>query len=881
MILGDKEERSIWSGFTLLIPVFLSVLLLLISQQNYLLFHTLAELFAVIIAVLMCVVAWQMYPFTRNSFLMYLGGGYFWVAMLDLAHALMYKGMNIYDADGAVYAVDIWLAARYFEALILLSAPWYLSRTLRRNSVFALMGLVSVMLYLLVITDRFPDTFIEGKGLTDFKVYSEYFIVGILALAMIYLNSQSVMIDKSIKKIILLSISLTMCAELAFTFYVDLFGLSNIVGHVFKLLSFWLVYMAMIKTTLHEPFRIMARGSSTYDTIPDATIVVDDNGIIRQANIAATELAGVSKSELIGESDHKWFHSPDLDQASCDICTMIRKRQRAHAYEVSFAENQQWFDFTLSPILGASEQDGFVEVIRDITHRKQIEQNLEDVNELKKSIIENLPAMLFVKSADDHRYIEWNKAAEELTGLTRKDMIGKDDYDFFTEEEAASFVEMDKKVLASGKLFDIPEEHIHTKYKGIRLLHTRKIPIFNRQGQASYLLGISQDITEKREIDEVQRRSQKMEVVGQLSGGIAHDFNNQLGIVIGYLEFLKEFVNSNEKQKAWIESASNAAQRCVELTRQLLLFSRTKSTEKLAVDINVTLENIEEIIKKSVTPEVSIFFQLETKLWPVLLDQSELEDAIANVISNARDAMTEGGEIIIRTSNVYLDDEVVIGNHGVQSGEYIMLEIKDNGSGISEEVLEHVFEPFYTTKPVGSGTGLGLSMLYAFVQRYDGTVNIESSVGMGTSVKIYLPKAVDDSTFISAEVRGDRNIVLPKGNETILVVDDENALLNLTEQYVQALGYTVFKASDGREALSILSEQKIDLLFSDIVMPGGMSGFELAETVCIKYPSIKVLLSSGYPGRTHSTGYQGVVLAKPYTRQDLANQLRRLLDQVS
>ncbi|MDH5517081.1 MAG: PAS domain-containing protein [Gammaproteobacteria bacterium] len=878
-MLRAKHENDICRLYSFFIPVVVSIVLIIVSQINYLLFHTLAELFAVVVAVLMCVVAWEMYPFTRNNYLMYLGIGYFWVGVMDLFHTLMYKGMNIFLADGLNYATDFWIGTRYFETVLLLSAPWFLNHSLKYKTVFSLFGLFFLVLFSLIVSNQFPDTFIEGEGLTDFKIYSEYIIIVLLALAILHHTKKSAMLDKRVMQIIIISIVLTMCAEFAFTFYVSVYGLANLIGHLFKLLSFWLIYMAMVKTTLQEPFRMMARDSTTYDSIPDATIVVSESGIIRQANLAASKLAGVAKSELIGQSDHKWFHQADVSETECLLCQKTRNGEKIEAYEIEFDKNQRWFDFTLSPVSDATAQDGVVEVIRDITGRKLTEQKLDEVSELKDSIIENLPAVLFVKSADDLRYVEWNKAAEDLCGYKRGEMLGKSDYDFFTDEEADSFTDIDKKVLSNGELTDIPEEHIHTKYKGIRLMHTRKIPIFNSQGEASYLLGISQDITEKRESDEIQRRSQKMEVVGQLSGGIAHDFNNQLGIVIGYLEFLKEFMKDNEKQRGWIESASKAAHRCVELTRQLLLFSRTKSHEKNLVDLNASLQNIEDLIRKSVMPEVVLMYQLESAIWPVMLDANELEDAVANIISNSRDAISEGGEIIIRTSNVYLDDEVVINNGGLKSGPYVMLEIKDNGCGMPKEVLDHVFEPFFTTKPVGSGTGLGLSMIYAFVQRYDGTVNIESVAGSGTSVKLYLPRADAEAGFVSSVITHDRDIVLPKGNETILIVDDEQDLLTLTAEYIRDLGYQVFKASNGKEALTLLSQHKFDLLFSDIVMPGGISGFELEEIVSDKYPELKVLLTSGYPGRALSREYHGVVLAKPYTQQDLANQLRRLLDQ--
>jgi len=874
-------NKNIMPVYYWLVPAFVALLLVLISQKNFLLFHVLAELFAVVVAVIMSVVVWQMYPFTRNSFLMYLGSGYIWIAVLDTIHMLTYKGMNIFPAADGNSAVQFWVATRYLEAFLLITSSWFLTNKLNFRSVFVSFGLVSLLIYYSIMSGYFPVAFIEGRGLTEFKVLSEYIIIAMLSLAIGLLWKRRSHISQNIIKLVITSVVLTMCAEMAFTLYIDLYGISNIVGHLFKFVSFWLIFIAMVRTTLHEPFSAMAKSSSTYDAIPDATIVVDHEGVIYQANQAACNLVNVEKKDLIGEKSHRWFHGSDTGSENCLICKNSRDGNKIYAYEIKDEKNERWLDFTLSPVGDATEYGGMVEVIRDITRKKTTEQELVDVNELKNSIVENLPAMLFVKRAGDHRYVEWNKAAEEITGLTRREMLGKNDFDFFTEDEAQFYVSMDKKVLSEGVLHDIPEETIHTKFKGIRLLHTRKIPIYNQKGEASYLLGISQDITENKETEEMIRRSQKMEAVGQLSGGVAHDFNNQLGIVTGYLEFLKEFLKDEEKQKGWVESARKAAYRCVELTRQLMLFSRTKSPEKSSVDVNGVITNIEDIIEKSVTPEINILYQLEVNLWPAMLDEGELGDAIINILINARDAMEQGGSIIIRTSNVYLDDEVMIANQGAKPGEYLMLEIQDNGTGMSEEVLEHIYEPFFTTKPVGSGTGLGMSMVYSFVQRCDGIIKVDSTEGVGTSIKIYIPRAEEEASFSRSNIDPQRIIKLPDGKETVLVVDDETDLLNLTGEYISSLGYKIYKADNAYDAIEILKQEDVSLVFSDIVMPGGMNGYDLAALINKDYPLVKVLLSSGYMGKSSRGDYKGVIINKPYTKQQIAHEIRAALDNTS
>ena len=863
--------------------MFLSVLLVVISRYNFLLFHTLAELFAIVVAVLMGVVAWQMYPFTRNNYLMYLGTGYFWIAVLDLMHAFAYKDMNILEVTGPNVGTQYWIMTRYLEALLLLSAPWFLNHHLRYKAAFYIFGFITFLVLYAIQNGYMPTTFIEGEGLTSFKIYSEYIIIALLALSILHISRKSEFIDQRIQYIVIIAIGLTMCAELAFTFYIDVFGLSNVLGHVFKLFSFWLVFIAMIRVTLQEPYKAMARDSSTYDAIPDATILIDKNGVIRHVNLEACELAVLQKNELIGENAHNRFHPSALNEDNCPICINRKNGLMLKAFEIEDESKNKWFDFTMSPAMGVDDFDGTVEVIRDISRRKNAEDEYEILNKLKNSIVDNLPATLFVKNASDGRYVEWNKAAEELTGIKREEMIGRNDYDFFPVSEADLYTGMDKKVLSEGVLHDIPEETIHTKYKGLRLLHTRKIPIFNQSGVASYLLGISQDITEQRKTEEMLRRSQKMDAIGQLSGGIAHDFNNQLGIVMGYLEFLKQSVIGKEKQTVWIDTAFKAASRCVELTKQLLLFSRTNATDKNVVVINETIIAMEDVINKSVTPEVKIDYQLDSNLKSIAIDKGELGDAIVNLVINSRDSMNEGGEIIVRTSNVYLDSEFVITETGLSTGEYVMLEIKDNGFGMSKDTLEHIFEPFFTTKEVGKGTGLGLAMVYAFVQRYEGTIKVDSELGKGTSIKLYIPcsENVVKPKLDDADI--DRYMVFPRGKESVLIVDDEEDLLNLLGDYLDSLGYTVTKARNAIKALGILEKETFNMMFSDIVMPGGMSGYELAEKVNKQYPQMKILLSSGYgvdkAALSHPSAYNNRFINKPYTKQDIAIKVREMLDE--
>ena len=412
-----------------------------------------------------------------------------------------------------------------------------------RTRSFILFGIAASAIVLLIYLKIFPEGFIPGKGLTFFKVYSEYVIIILLAFSIYYLYLQRKFLEHRIVNVLIVSVVLTMCAELAFTFYVSVYGLSNIIGHIFKLFSFWLIFQAIIRTTLQEPFLVMTRGATTHDAIPDAVIVVDEKGIIHEANYSARVLA--AEDDLIGKNNHEIFHPKNMEINNCLICQSIFNNAELRGLELEIDGKGKWFDFSLSHIKGASNLDGTVEVIRDISDKKLSEEKIDELNILKNSIVENLPSMLFVKDvkdvkdakdAKDHYYVEWNKAAEELTGVIKEEILGKTDFDFWPKDEAQFFIDKDNEVIKNRKLFDVPEEIITSKYKGVRTLHTIKIPIFDKTGVAKYLLGLSEDITDKLKTEEMLSRSQKMDAVGQMSGGIAHDFNNQLGIILGYVE---------------------------------------------------------------------------------------------------------------------------------------------------------------------------------------------------------------------------------------------------------------------------------------------------------------------------------------------------------
>jgi len=391
----------------------------------------------------------------------------------------------------------------------------------------------------------------------------------------------------------------------------------------------------------------------------------------------------------------------------------------------------------------------------------------------------------------------------------------------------------------------------------------------------------------KTRSEEALRHSQKMQAIGQLSGGIAHDFNNQLGIIIGYLDFLEEYATHDKEPQKWVECATRATLRCMDLTRQLLTFSRQQCNKKKLININPVISELETMIAQSVTPAVEVQYFLAEDLWSTEIDPDEFQDTVLNLIINARDAMPSGGKLLIETSNKILDADYTGINSGVKAGEYAQLMISDTGMGMSSTTQERIFEPFYTTRPKGKGTGLGMSMVYGFVRRFNGFIRIHSEIDIGTTFRIYLPRCTATETDCTDESLS--NIETPQGNESILIVDDETDLLQLAEKYLSELGYRTYLAENARQALHILEHQHdIDLVFSDVVMPGEMNGYDLAQQITDNNARLKVLLTSGFTSKPirrngHSkkteARFAENMLSKPYRKADLAHRIRLILDE--
>lgn len=515
---------------------------------------------------------------------------------------------------------------------------------------------------------------------------------------------------------------------------------------------------------------------------------------------------------------------------------------------------------------------------REIDSRKKAEEHSRKVTEA----LMELDDAVVVFDTDDRAVVAngaWKRMSMFLTdgtgvGLYFEEIVRKAVADGLVPDAIGKEEEWIQTRLEAHRNPGAPREVTFTTGKTFRM-QERRLP-----SGGSILIGA--DVTKEKQWEESSRRSQRLESVGQLTGGIAHDFNNLLAIISGNLELMRHHVIENEKLSKRVESAKAATDRGAILVRKLLNFSRNDDFIMEATNINNVLCDLEDILEKSLTNEIDVQVSLSADLWLTKADPGDLGDAIINMSINARDAMPAGGQLIIETKNKTISGVQLTDQASVPPGDYVVLSISDTGSGIAREHLERIFEPFYSTKDESHGTGLGLSMVYGFVKRCNGEIRVYSEVGAGTTIRLYLPRAIGQSESVDESepqtaTRGAAR------DETLLVVDDEVALLDVIEIALDDLGYKVITATNGAEAVKILeSNQDISLMLSDVIMPGGMDGFALAERAAEIRPGMQIILASGFTGK-HGIGKlpPGIVskrVSKPYEISAIAEAIRESID---
>ncbi|WP_333672363.1 ATP-binding protein [Elioraea tepidiphila] len=477
------------------------------------------------------------------------------------------------------------------------------------------------------------------------------------------------------------------------------------------------------------------------------------------------------------------------------------------------------------------------------------------------------------------RIVYVNEAFVRLTGWSREEAIGARPQMLNGPETDQEELDRVARALRRGETART-EVIAYTKAGGTIRLEMDVAPIPDRFGRVCHWVTVERDVTERRKVEERLRQSQKLEALGQLTGGVAHDFNNLLTVILGNAEALADELADNERLRRLAEMAATAAERGAELTDRLLAFARRRPLEPKAVDLAALLGGMDGLLRQALTERVDLEVTAERGLWPALVDPGQLESAVLNLAINARDAMPKGGRLTIALANAPLDAAGAMEGETIAPGDYVLLSVTDTGTGMAPEVAERAFDPFFTTKEVGKGSGLGLSMVYGFATQSKGHARIETSLGKGTTVRLYLPRAAEPP---GQRLRRGADAAPRGAGEHILLVEDDPLVREHTAALLHSLGYRVSTAGNGPEAMEMLARRAdVDLLFSDIVMPGGMDGRALGERARRLNPGLKVLFASGYapagpvhePPETEAIG----LLAKPYRRQELAERVRAALD---
>jgi len=612
--------------------------------------------------------------------------------------------------------------------------------------------------------------------------------------------------------------------------------------------------------------------------------ITDKSGNITYVNQKFCDINQCSSESLIGQN-HRVSKS-DFHPASfyTNLWKTISGGEVWHGQIQNWAKDGScyWVDTTIVPFL---DDDGvpyqYVAIRTDITEIKEAEEQLR----VQSAALE--AAVKGVVITDQDGNIQWvNNAFTKITGYSKTEAIGETSRLYKSDEQSASFYDgMWQTILAGNEWHG---ELINKRKDGTLYPEELSIsPLFDENGKVTRFIAIKQDITERQLTEKTLRRSQKMDALGKLTGGVAHDFNNMLGIVLGYTELLGDALSQDEfdaatrlRLKNYVDEIKRTGERGAKLTGKLLSFSKYKPAIEETVDINRVLLEQQQMLDKTLTARISLVLDLPDSIWPVKLDSGDLEDAVLNMSINAMHAMhaiKTNGQLTIRSSNEKID-AFTAKSLELSPGEYVLLSVIDTGCGMDKMTKEHIFEPFFTTKE-NFGTGLGLAQVYGFVQRSGGAIRVYSEPGQGTRLMLYFPRCnslpLDDASI------DNEKITSYTGTETILIVDDEPALLKLSSAILSSQGYEVCCADGASRALEVLESKKVDLLFSDVIMPE-MDGYQLAAVVSKKYPAVKIQLASGFTDNRQShlendTLSQNI-LHKPYASQTLLKRVRDLLD---
>ena len=522
---------------------------------------------------------------------------------------------------------------------------------------------------------------------------------------------------------------------------------------------------------------------------------------------------------------------------------------------------------------------GVTSLVEDVTERINTEEELRLSRQRLLLHREQSPVGV-IEWNTGFEFLDWNPAAEKIFGFTKDEVVGRHITERILPESAKPAVDKvwEELLADTGGYYSLNENT--TKDGRTILCEWHNTPLVDHNGEVIGVTSLVDDVTEREQKEEQLRQTQKMDAIGKLTGGIAHDFNNMLGVILGFAELMRAKIGDDSSAiYKYNNQILQAGDRAKKLTSKLLKFSREAPAYNEVISMNSMLNGMRQLLETTLTPRIELKYELDENLWPVFLDQSGLEDCVLNMAINSMHAMPGGGMLELKTHNSHLS---AIDSQGlnVVEGDYVLLTVTDTGEGMSTEVKQKMFDPFFSTKDAG-GTGLGLSQVYGYVQQLEGDIKVQSEPGHGTRITLYIPRS-QESELVAQEQSFDDQEKTSAGHETVLVVDDEVSLLDLSEEILKSEGYKVLRAENAEQALEILSREPVDVLLSDVVMPG-MDGYELAMQVQSLYPSIKIQMISGFSDEHQKKLADNKLhtdrLSKPYSSAELLMKIRTLLAQ--
>ena len=650
---------------------------------------------------------------------------------------------------------------------------------------------------------------------------------------------------------------------------------------------------------------LMAELSAIHENAPIAMMLVDRDRQVRKANGFAARFANRTTAEMTGMTGGealRCLHHLD-DPKGCGFgpaCARCQVKQAVlNTFEtgVSQTEVAAWLPFPRddavekrcllisTAYLQISGTERVLVCAQDITQRKRAQKALQESEEKFRLAFQTSPDAINLNRLEDGVYIDINDGFTKLMGYTRNDVVGKSSIALNIWASPEDRQRLVAGLKEHGVVENLEAEFTDKDGQNITGLMSARILRINHE---DLILSITRDITERKKAQQEKEKlqaqlnqAQRMESVGRLAGGVAHDFNNMLTVILGYTQAAMEEMDPSGFGHKNLQEVLNAAQRSADLTKQLLAFARKQVIDPKILNLNHTVEHMITMLQRLIGEDIDLLWQPCENLWYVKMDPSQIDQILANLCVNARDAISGVGKLTIETGRKTFDQAYCDRNQGFIPGEFVMLAVSDNGCGMDRHTRNNLFEPFFTTKDVGRGTGLGLATIYGIVKQNKGFINVYSEPGQGTTFKIYLPRYMSQTAHQDVLPPAGQT---PGGTETILVVEDETAILQMTRMMLEKLGYAVLPAATPGAAMELAKhhQKSIHLLLTDVVMPE-MHGRDLAGQLAAFYPDLKFLFMSGYTANV--IAHQGVLdkgvhfIQKPFSMKDLAAKVRSALDQ--